>query len=340
MLASCGRAPEPQPKPLYGGWGFDAAGENKETKAGDDFFRFANGTWLDHTQVPADESAVSLRLQMTDRTEASLHDMMEQSAAHSPHQPADLEGKMGAFYKLFMDEALVEHLGAKPITEELADVRSAKTRGDLGSLAGRNPADFEGTLFSVYIDADLKDPEHYAVYVTQAGLGLPDRDYYLQKQFAAQKKKYQEYVAQVLHLVDWPDAGAHAKDVVDFVTQIAKANWTKAQQRDTGTTYNPMSIKQLRKFAPGFAWAGFFEEAGLAKTDRVIVAEKSAFPKLAAIWAQTPAGTLQHGTLCTSSIMPRRTSRRRLPTPISTCMIGLWQGRKSRRYGGSGAYLR
>lgn len=113
----------------------------------------------------------------------------------------------------------------------------------------------------------------------------------------------------MLHLVDWPDAGAHAKDVVDFVTQIAKANWTKAQQRDTGATYNPMSIKQLRKFAPGFAWAGFFEEAGLAKTDRVIVAEKSAFPKLAAIWAQTPAGTLQHGTLCTSSIMPRRTSQ-------------------------------
>src|SRR4051794_34216727 len=82
-------------KPQYGTWGFDSAGEDASTKPGDDFFRFANGAWLDKTQIPPDKPGVSLRLQMTDRTEARLHEMMEQAAAKAGHQPTDLEGKMG-----------------------------------------------------------------------------------------------------------------------------------------------------------------------------------------------------------------------------------------------------
>ena len=84
VLTNCGRAPEPQAKPLYGAWGFDMAGEDRATEPGDDFFRFTNGTWLDHAQIPSDKSAVSLRLQMTDRTEARLHDMMDVASAHAP----------------------------------------------------------------------------------------------------------------------------------------------------------------------------------------------------------------------------------------------------------------
>ena len=86
-----------------------------------------NGAWLDRMQIPQDKSGVSLRQMMSDRTEAHLHEMMDQAAAHAQHQPADLEGKMGAFYKSFMDEARVEQLGAKPIAVELDQVRAATT---------------------------------------------------------------------------------------------------------------------------------------------------------------------------------------------------------------------
>src|SRR5580700_5721906 len=112
VLAGCGRAPDTT-KPVYGAWGFDAAGEDRATNPGDDFFRFANGAWLDRMQIAPDKSGVSLRQLMSDRTEARLHEMMDQAAAHAPHQPSDLEGKMGAFYKSFMDEARVQQLGAK-----------------------------------------------------------------------------------------------------------------------------------------------------------------------------------------------------------------------------------
>jgi putative endopeptidase len=280
-------------KPIYGAWGLNTAGMDKSATPGDDFFRYANGTWLDSHAIPADKPAVSLRLEMTDRTEARLHDMLEAAAAKTPHQPTDLEGKAGAFYKAFMDDARIEQLGAKPIAPELNAIRAAKTREALAALMGKDNADFYGTLYNFGIDVDLKNPKRYAIYLSQSGLGLPDRDYYLQKEFAPAKTKYQAYVAQLLRLVGWKDADARAKDVVDFETKIADASWTKVQERDLDAVYNPVKTADLDKFAPGFNWEAFLKDAGLSKVDRVVVAEKTAFPKLSAIYGTTPLETIK-----------------------------------------------
>jgi putative endopeptidase len=293
MAATLGAFAADSSKPLYGAWGLDETGMDRSVRPGNDFFRYANGTWLAKAKVPADRPAVSLRLEMTDRTEARLHDILEEASHRAVHQPSDLGGKIGAFYKAFMDEARVEQSGAKPISPELDAVRAATTRQALAALMGRDNSDFEGTLYNLGIDVDLKDPAHYAIYVSQSGLGLPDRDYYLQSGFAAQKAKYQTYVATLLHLVNWPDADARAGDVVAFESKIAGASWTKAQDRDPVALYNPMSIAELQALASDFAWKDFLAAADLAHVDRVIVAEKSAFPKFAKIYAQTPVETLQ-----------------------------------------------
>src|SRR5215831_6000499 len=225
-----------------GAWGFDLAGRDRATKPGDDFFRYANGTWLDKTQIPPDKPAYSLRLAMTDLTEERLHEMMESLGAKPNDNPSTLEEKVGAFYRSFMDEARVEQLGAKPIESDLNALKNAKTRDEFTALMGRSTTDFEFSLFNPMIDVDLKDPHRYAFYLTQAGIGLPDRDYYLKSDFAAQKTAYQNYVATVLKLLNWPDPEKNAKDIVDFETKIADASWTKAQQRDFNAIYNPMSV--------------------------------------------------------------------------------------------------
>ncbi len=292
-LLSCAALAAPDSKPQFGGWGFDLTAVDKTTKPGDDFFRYANGAWLDRTQIPADKPAYSLRLMMTDTTEGRLHGILEQAAAKTSPQPGDLESKAGAFYKAFMDEARIEKLGASAITPELDAVRAAKTRDDLAALMGRDNSDFDESLFNFGIDVDLKDPKRYAVYLGQGGLGLPDRDYYLKPEFASVKGKYEAYVAQLLHLVNWPDADVRAKDVVAFETAIATASWTKVQERDINAVYNPVATADLDKFAPGFGWKPFLADANLAKMDRVIVAEKTAFPKLAALYATTPLDTIR-----------------------------------------------
>ena len=279
--------------PQYGKWGFDGSGADMKTKPGDDFFRYANGAWLDHVQIPADKAAYSLRLAMTDATEKRLRALIEESAKKTGHNPPTIEGKVGAFYKSFMDEGKIEKAGASPLKEKLAEIQSAKTRENLAAMMGRQNSDFEGGIFGIFIDVDLKDPSLYSVYLGQSGIGLPDRDYYLKPDFAAQKGKYQAYVAKLLHLVDWPDADKRAGEIVNFETRIAEASWTKAQQRDPIAIYNPMSIAELEALAPNFAWRPFLSQAGLDKIDRLVVAEKSAFPKLASVFAETPIETLQ-----------------------------------------------
>jgi putative endopeptidase len=291
-LAFVTAADDKPAKPQYGAWGFDLTGADPATKPGDNFFRYANGTWIDKTQIPPDKPAYSLRLAMTDLTEQRLHDMMEALSKNEAH-PSTLESKVGAFYRSFMDEARVEALGAGAIASQLDEVNRAKTRDELAALMGRTSTDFEPSLFTYSIDIDLKDPNKYAFYLTQAGLGLPDRDYYLKPAFAKQKFAYQHYVATLLLLLNWPEPEARAKDVIDFETQVAEASWTKAQQRDLVAIYNPMTVAELEKFAPGFAWKGFLSNARMEKLARVIIAEKSAFPKLADIYAKAPLDTIR-----------------------------------------------
>ena len=286
-------APEGSGALHYGTWGFDAAGEDTSAKPGDSFFQFANGGWLARAQIPADKPGVSLRLKMTDRVEANVHDILEQAAKDAGPEPTTTDGKVGAFYRAFLDESRVEALGARPLEPELAAIRAADSREALGALMGRANADFDGTLFAIGIDADPKAPSRYAVFAGQAGLGLPDRDYYLEPSFAAQKAKYQAYVEKLLTLLNWPDPAASAAAVVAYETQVAQASWSRAQQRDPAKVYNPMTPAQLAALAPGFPWAGYLREAGLADTRQIVVGEKSAFPKLAAIYAATPLTTLK-----------------------------------------------
>src|SRR6478672_2722302 len=293
LLSASARGEDPLQSLHFGTWGFDISGENAAIKPGDDFFEFANGCWLDRTPIPADKMGMSVDVLINDRTEAQLHNIMEEAVQHADHEPKDLEGKVGAFYRSFMDEDRIEALKSSPLDPELSAIRTAKTYGQLGLLMGRSTFDFEGTFFGISVDADPKDPTRYAICLSQGGLGLPDRDYYLQRSFAAQLAKYQQYVEQLLQLVGWPDAPGNAARIVAMETRIAEVSWTKAEERDPNNTYNPLTVSELEAFAPGFPWKQFLTEARLASTDQVIVLEKSAFPKIAAIFADTPIDTLQ-----------------------------------------------
>jgi putative endopeptidase len=293
LLSTLARSEEPQQSVYYGAWGFDISGEDGAIKPGDDFFEFANGGWLARTPIPAYKTGMSIDVLIDDLTEVQLRKIMEEAAHRADHEPKDLKGKVCAFYRAFMDENRIEALGSTPVESALTAIRTATTHEQLGRLMGRSAFDFEGSFFGISIDADPKDPTHYAVFLGQGGLGLPDRDYYLQPAFAAQLAKYQQYVEQLLQLVGWPDTAGNAAGIVAMEKRIAEVSWTKVEGLDPNNTYNPMRVSELEVFAPGFPWKQFLTEARLASTDQVIVLEKSAFPKIAAIFADAPITTLQ-----------------------------------------------
>jgi putative endopeptidase len=276
--------------PRMGAWGFDLSGRDTTMAPGQDFFVHANGDYIEKLVIPADRSRYGAFDALNELSQNRMRAVVE-AAANDGSATGD-QAKVGAFYRSFMDEARVEALGAKPLAADLAEISSAKDREDLARLMGRSQAAFGGSFFGAYIHDDAKDPENYTVYLFQSGIGMPDRDYYLQESFAPQKAKYEAYVARLLTLAGWPDAEAHAKAIVAMETKIAEVSWTRAERRDDDKTYNPFKTADLAAYAPGFDWAAFMDGAGLSKVDRVVVAENTAFPKIAAIFAETPIETL------------------------------------------------
>jgi putative endopeptidase len=279
--------------PLYPPAGLDMSAADTATHPGDDFFQFSNGAWLDRTTIPADKPFYTEAQRVRDETEARLRDIIDAAAAGATHQPDTLVGKVGAFHKAFMNDERRETQGLRPLQSQLAAIRGSKTREQLAALMGKSMAGFGGGLFAINIDADLKNTSRYAVYLSQSGLSLPDRDYYLKADFAREKAGLRDYAARLLALAHWPAPQANANAILSLESRIAEASWTKAQQRDLPKTYNPYTPAKLQAFAPGFAWAEFLSGAGLAGKQRVIVAEQSAFPQLAQIFADTNLDTLR-----------------------------------------------
>jgi putative endopeptidase len=273
--------------------GFDLAGRDLAVQPGDNFFRYANGTALDRMTIPPDRSSFGSFVALAELSARRVHEILEKAAAGASGTPADTTAKMGAFYRSFMDEAAVEKDGAQPIQAELAMIRGASTPADFARLTGLGQKTLLGSLFELDIEPDAKDPTRYAVDVAQSGLGLPDRDYYLSKDFAAQKAKYQQFAAQALQLAGWPDPTGAAARVVAFETAVAQASWSPAESRDDDKTYNPVAVTDLPKVAPGFDWGSYFAAADLGAQPRVVLQQNTAIVKIAALVGNTPIGTLR-----------------------------------------------
>ena len=291
--AEDGAITTPPPTPHYGSWGFDLAGRDLAVKPGDNFYDYADGTYVKNLVIPADKSSYGSFALLADLSQARTHAILEEMAAKAPSNPTTDDGKIGAFYKAFMDERTVQARGIAPIDSDLEPIKTAGTRTALAVQMGKASSSFNGSIFGGFVGVDPKNPTAYAVFVTQSGLGMPDRDYYLKPDFAAKQAAYQAYAAKLLTLIGWPDAEAQAKAILAYETKIAEASWTAADRRNPDATYNPMSMGELAAFAPGFDWRAFADAEGLGATDRVIVREKSAIPKIAALFAQTPIPTLK-----------------------------------------------
>ncbi len=277
----------------YGTWGVDLEGMDKTVKPGDDFFRYVNGKWAATTQIPPDKTSFGAFTGLRDISEERVRVILDRWAADKNLKAGSDEAKVAAIYRTFLDEAAVEKLDAKPIEPQLEALKKAETRDDIAKLMARTTSSFGRALFNAGVSDDSKNPEKYALYLSQSGIGLADREFYLRENFKPQKERYQKYVADMLRLAGWEEPDKNAADIVAMETAIAEGMWTRAEGRNRDKTYNPMTVADLEKNAPGFPWTVFFKEAGIDKADRAVVRQNTAFPKLAKIYADTPVATLR-----------------------------------------------
>lgn len=285
---------KPAGKPQLGQWGVDLSAMDKSVKPGNDFFEYVNGTWLKTAKIPADRSSTGSFLNLAILSEQRVKTILKELEAKPYDKLTPDEKKLRDLYEAFLDTEQIEAKGLKPIQADLKRLEGLKTYAEIADIMGSSRL-MTASPFNVSIGVDDKNPEAYAVDVSQSGLGMPNRDYYLKKDKAILKTQaaYKKYLATMLTLAGLDNADARAAAVYKLEHRIAEAQWTNAERRDEDKVYNPMSFSALEKLAPGFDWKAYFKMAGIPLTGpkgerQVIVAEKSAFPKLAKIFTSTP----------------------------------------------------
>jgi putative endopeptidase len=274
----------------FGAWGFDLAGRDTSVKPGDDFNEYANGTYLRTTEIPADKSRFGPFDVLYENAQSQLKSIIETSAANPANENAR---KVGALYASFMDEAKIEQLGATPLAADLAAVKAVTDHAGMARLMGESHSGFGGSLFGIDVFEDLKNPNLNSAYLGQGSLGLPDRDYYLKPDFAAQREAYLAYLTTTLTAIGWADPAKTAADILAFETKVADKQWTTVERRQIDKLYNPAKASDLATLAPGFDWAGFLAGAQVSDVDTLVLMENTAIPAIAQVFANTPIETLK-----------------------------------------------
>ncbi|HEX7724999.1 MAG TPA: M13-type metalloendopeptidase [Rhizomicrobium sp.] len=285
---------QPAAKPTFGAWGVDLSGMDKSVKPGDDFFDYANGTWFKNAVIPADRTSTGSFQDLQILSEKRMKDIVAGLEAKPYAQLTDEQKKIRDLYDAFMDTAQIEKRGLAPAKKDLARFASLKTADDVARAMG-DPAVPADSLFGTFINSDAKSPNQYVMLVTQSGLGMPNRDYYLKDDpaLAQTRDAYRKYLVTMLTLAGEKDAQKRGDAVFALETGIAKIHWTAVERRNADKTYNPMTEAELAAYAPGFPWGTFFAAEGLSakgpKGDRhIVVRENTAFPGLAKLFAATP----------------------------------------------------
>lgn len=278
--------------------GIDPAMMDKTVKPGDDFFAFANGTWVKNTEIPADRSNIGGFYIASEQTEQQLGELLGE-IGKSGAGPETAEGKLKAFYNAYLDTAKIDAAGMAPIKSDLdrfaaiADVKGLskvlgeQIRADVDPL---NATNFQTeNLFGIFVTYALAGGE-VLPYVLQGGLGMPEREYYLSQdpKMAGLRTKYRAYIEQVLSEAGIADAAAKADRIFALELKIAQAHATREESEDFQHNAAEWSRADFNSKAPGIDWTAFFDAAQLGRQQKFSAYHADAISRLSSLVASEP----------------------------------------------------
>ncbi len=264
--------------------GFDPGSMNLSVKPGDDFYEYADGSWIKSHPVPADKSRYSEFDIVGDRTEDRIKEIVESAANNTSAPEGSLEQKIGEFYRVGMDNATRDKQRLDPIKDKLMLIDTISNSSDVQAVStqmldyGINP------LFSMRAVPDKKNSKVIIVSLVQGGLGLPDRDLYFRQDNVSNMTReiYLAHIAKMfVYLGDSPKvAEDNAKTVMRIEMRLANASFNNVEENDVVKTYNKMSLDELQAFAPGINWFRLFSDLGHPDVVEVNVRTPSFFKEL------------------------------------------------------------
>jgi predicted metalloendopeptidase len=282
--------------------GIDLAGIDRSAAPGDDFFRYANGTWLKTTEIPADRSVWGVSGTLVELTARRTVDLITEASKTEGPAGSDAR-KIGDTYATFMDEAAIEAKGLQPLQPALGSLAAiSDARALARALGGTLRADvdvlnntnfYTANLFGLWVAQDLNDPGRYSPFLLQGGLGMPDRDYYLDASPRMEeiRTRYQVHIAAVLKLAGIAEGDAKAARIFELEHRIAMAHVSRVDSQDVLKGNNHWTRQNFIGRAPGLDWQAFFSAAGLDVQNEFVVWQPSAVTGIAALVRDQPLAT-------------------------------------------------
>ena len=264
----------PAPAPLISG--LDLSGFDRNIRPQDDLYRFVGGGWLARTEIPADRSNYGSFIILDDQAQEEVRNLIVAASQQPNRAPGSDAQKAGDYYLSYMNTDRVESLGLTPLKAELARIDAIATPRDVARYIGHSQRLGVGHPFRWVSTPDNKNSSVYIGALTQSGLTMPDRDYYLNpdEKYAQFRARFALYVEQLLARAGERDAKSAATRIAALETRVANYQWTKVQNRDPVKTYNPMSLPEYQKLAQGFDWLSFFDGLG-APVQKLDIAQPS-----------------------------------------------------------------
>ena len=278
-------------EPRFGTFGFDMDGMDRTVDPGDDFYAFANGTWDRTAQIPSDRSRYGVFDMLSIEAEEDVHALILE-AQDQGGEPGSNPQLIGDFFTSWMDEEVIEEAGLAPAQPFLDRIDALESHDEAAALM----ADIHfPSIYGVGILPDPQDPTVYAVRAGQGGLGMPNREYYLDEseRFQEYRQAYRDYIITLHELAELPDAEAKADTIIALETQIAEAHWTRERSRQITETYNVYTIADFNDLAPALHLADGLDRRGLTGIDEIIVSQPSAVEAAGTIFAETDLDTLK-----------------------------------------------
>ncbi len=257
--------------------GIDLSYMDVSVRPQDDLYRYVNGKWLAHAEIPGDKGRYGAFDKLRDEALAQLRTLIEE--LQQPGHPNDPEQqKIADLYRSFMDEATLERLDLTPLAPELARVDALKSKAEIPALIAHFNLIGVSAPFTPEIHQDARDSTRYVFDLDQSGLGMPDQDYYLERdaKLTQMRKQYLSYVENMLTMAGDRSARHDAKAIFALETKLARMQWSKVENRDPIRTYNKFPLDQLARLAPGYDWSAYLGACGVTgKTDYLIVSQPS-----------------------------------------------------------------
>jgi putative endopeptidase len=271
--------------------GFDTKRMDTSADACNDFFQYANGTWIKTTEIPASESRWGSFNILANNNNAMLREVLD--AAAKKKSPAGSDAQLiGDFYTSCMDEAAIERAGISPLKPYLDQIAAVKTADDVErQIAALHNVGLPA-VFGFGAGADLKDSNAVLVNASQAGLSLPNRDYYTNTdpKSAEIRTKFVEHMTNMFKLMgDASDvAGANAATVLEFQTRLAKASLTPVERRNPDNNYNKLTLAAAADLTPNFSWTEYMSARSVPAVTEMNVAPPKFFAELNTMLADVP----------------------------------------------------